>query len=227
MDQTKSPTSIPPFIKASPRTVPSSPKLGLVDALVIIIGIVVGAGIFRAPGLVASHTGSVSMFFGAWFIGGLVSLTGALCYAELSTTYPSAGGDYHFLKRAFGQRFAFLFAWARLSVIQTGSIALLGFIVGDYLTHLVSLGPYSSSIYAGSIVLILTSIHVFGLRSGANMQKLLIFLQFAGIFILLIGAWWLSPSTERLAEIPIVTTPEGGAMGFSAGICPSNFWRLE
>lgn len=81
---------------------------------------------------------------GVWLIGGLVSLVGALCYAELSTTFPSTGGDYHFIMRAFGKRTAFLFGWARMSVIQTGSIALLAFIFGDYISQIYSLGEYSS-----------------------------------------------------------------------------------
>ena len=193
----------------------SAPKLGLTDALVIIIGVVVGAGIFRSPGLVASNTGSIPLFFGAWMLGGVVSLTGALCYAELSTTYPSAGGDYHFLKKAFGRRFAFLFAWARLSVIQTGSIALLAFIVGDYLTPIYSLGPYSSSIYAAFMVVILTGVHALGLRSGTGAQKLLIGFQFLGILVLVAGAFLITPSSERLAEIPLNSSVGGSTMGLA------------
>src|SRR3546814_18717880 len=109
---------------------PSGPEksLGNADALALIVGIVVGAGIFRTPSLVASNTGNDVMFLAAWLLGGLVSLNGALCYAELTTTFPHTGGDYHFLSRAFGKRMAFLFAWARLSVIQTGSIVMPAFI---------------------------------------------------------------------------------------------------
>jgi amino acid transporter len=97
----------------------------------LILGTVLGAGIFRTPSLVASNSGGEGAFLFAWGLGGMLSLVGALCYAELATAYPDAGGDYHFLRRAFGDRLAFLFAWARLAVIQTGSIALLAFIVGD------------------------------------------------------------------------------------------------
>jgi len=77
-----------------------------------------------------------------------VSLIGALCYAELASAYPHAGGDYYYFQRAFGDWMGFLFAWARLAVIQTGSIALLAFVFGDYASELWSLGPHSSSIYA-------------------------------------------------------------------------------
>jgi APA family basic amino acid/polyamine antiporter len=104
------------------HTVPGA-TLRVLDFVALTVGIVVGAGIFRTPSLVAAHAGSEMMVLGAWLLGGAVSLIGALCYAELVTTYPHAGGDYHFLTRAFGKRLAFLFAWARMLVMQTGSIA--------------------------------------------------------------------------------------------------------
>src|SRR5690606_39576738 len=119
------------------------------DAAMITVGIVIGAAIFQTPALVANITGSAWWMLAAWLLGGALTFIGALTYAELATTYPSAGGDYSFLTRAYGRDVSFLFAWARSLVIVTGSIALLGFILGDYLTRLFSLGPYSSAIYAG------------------------------------------------------------------------------
>src|SRR5690606_4585505 len=117
-------------------TQPVAPKqqLSLTDAIAIIVGIAIGAGIFATPSLVAAHTENDFMFFLAWILGGIVSLIGALCYAELTTAFPNAGGDYHFIRLAYGKSPAFLFAWARMSIIQTGSIALLAFIFGDYLS---------------------------------------------------------------------------------------------
>ncbi|WP_255702749.1 amino acid permease [Antarcticibacterium sp. 1MA-6-2] len=141
--------------------------LGVSDAIALIVGIVIGAGIFRTPSLVAGSVESGGMMLTAWLIGGLVSLIGALCYAELTTTFPNTGGDYHFLMRAFGKRTAFLFAWARLSVIQTGSIALLSFIFGDYATQIYSLGEFSSVLYAGIIVILLTAVNIIGISIGA------------------------------------------------------------
>lgn len=91
--------------EARPRAV-----IGVREAVAIIVGIVVGAGIFKAPALVAGMTGSAAWMFGAWALGGAISLAGALCYAELATTYPHAGGDYHFLHRAYGRAVSFLFA---------------------------------------------------------------------------------------------------------------------
>src|SRR6266851_3512190 len=110
------------------------PTLRVIDVVAIIVGTVVGAGIFRTPSLVAANATSEAVALGAWVAGGAISLIGALCYAELAAAYPSPGGDYHYLARAFGIRLAFLFAWARITVIQTGSIALLAFVIGDYAT---------------------------------------------------------------------------------------------
>jgi amino acid transporter len=138
----------------------------------LILGTVLGAGIFRTPALVASNSGGEGEFLFAWGLGGMLSVVGALCYAELATAYPDAGGDYHFLRRAFGDRIAFLFAWARLAVIQTGSIALLAFIVGDY-TARMFMGGFSSAVCAALVVALLTGLNAAGIRPGSATQNLL------------------------------------------------------
>src|ERR687894_371432 len=107
-------------------------RLTVLDGVAIMVGIVVGIGIFKTPPIIAANVGSEAAFLGVWLLGGLMTLVGALCYAELAAAYPSAGGEYHFLDRAFGRRIGFLCAWSRLTVIQTGSIAILAFLVGDY-----------------------------------------------------------------------------------------------
>lgn len=147
--------------------------LSAADAAAVIVGIVIGGGIFALPSLVAGMTGTLSWFLAAWIAGGLISVIGALCYAELACTYPDAGGDYHFLTRAFGQDAAFLFAWARLLVIQTGSIAVQAFIIGDYASEVVSLGAYSSAIYAAAVVILLTGLNMAGISFGKYTQNIL------------------------------------------------------
>jgi amino acid transporter len=146
--------------------------LRVTDVIGLILGTVLGAGIFRTPSLVASNASSEGAFLLAWSLGGMLSLIGALCYAELATAYPDAGGDYHFLRCAFGYRLAFLFAWARLAVIQTGSIALLAFIVGDYAARL-SIGPSSPALYAAIVVVVLTGLNAAGIRPGSAAQNVL------------------------------------------------------
>jgi len=142
----------------------AAPKsaIALGDALALIVGLVIGVGIFQTPSIVASNLGSNSAVLLAWFLGGVMSLIGALCYGELATAYPHAGGNYHYFMRAFGSGVAFLFAWARMAVIQTGSIATVAFVFGDYASQLLRLGNYSPSIYAAFAVILLTSLNIGG-----------------------------------------------------------------
>src|SRR5690606_37384194 len=128
------------------------------------------------------------------------SLSGALCYAELSTTHPSAGGEYHFLRLALGHRISFLFAWARLSVIPPGSIALLGYVFGDYATQLYSLGSYSSALYAAGMVLLLTTLNVVGLKSGKTTQNILTLLEVLGVVLIIGVGFWHAPPTSAMLD---------------------------
>jgi len=201
-----------PDLKAEPR-----PALSMVDAIAVIVGIVVGAGVFRTPSLVAANVESSTMFLVAWLLGGVVSLIGALCYAELTTTFPHAGGDYHFLTRAFGKRLAFLFAWARMSVIQTGSIALLSFIIGDYLAQIYSIGEYASVIYAALVVISLTGINIIGVTYGAGTQKLFTVLEVLGVLIIIVAGLLFAPEGAAAATADTLsdsTTSLGLAMVF-------------
>ena len=126
--------------------------------VVVTIAMVIGAGIFKSPALVAANAGSETAVYLLWLAGGLISLMGALCYSELAAAFPHAGGDYHFLERAWGRRFAFLFAWARFAVINTGAIGLLGFVIGDYMNRVIDLGAHGPAIYAFASVLVLTAL---------------------------------------------------------------------
>lgn len=166
--------------------------LTVVDAASLIIGIVVGVGIFKTPSLVALHTGNTFLFFAVWLAGGAISLIGAFCYAELATAYPHPGGDYHYLALAFGKKPAFLFAWARMTVMQTGSIAMLAFILGDYLSRVVPLGTHSSSIYAAVSIVVMTSVNAAGIKEGRAAQNLLTFVKVIGILLIVVGGLFFS-----------------------------------
>lgn len=191
------------------------PVLGAVDAIALIIGIVIGAGIFRTPSLVAANVDSGGMMLLTWLLGGFVSLVGALCYAELTTTFPNTGGDYHFLMRAFGKKIAFLFAWARMSIIQTGSIALLSFIFGDYATQIYSLGDFSSVIYAGLVVFILTGINILGINMGAGTQKLLTTLEVVGITLIIVVGIFFIPAASDVSFSFTPVSDNGNSLGLA------------
>lgn len=159
--------------------------LSVFDVVAIIVGIVLGSGIFKLPGMVAANSANETIFLLTWVAGGVMSIVGALCYAELASTYPNAGGDYYFIHRAYGRGMSFLFAWARMSVIQTGSIAFLGFFIGDYMSEVYSLGVYSPSIYAIVTIVMLTIINLFGIKQGKWAQNLFTITIVTGLLIVI------------------------------------------
>jgi basic amino acid/polyamine antiporter, APA family len=172
---------------AAPR-----PVLSVFDGVMIITGVVIGGGIFALPPMVAGLAGSVGWMYGAWVLGAVLALVGALCYAELATSFPDAGGDYHFLGRAYGKDLSFFFAWARIMVITTGSIALLAYVFGDYMTRVLPLGSHSSTLYAVAVVALLTVTNIAGLRQSARAQNLMSGLLVVGMLIV-VAAGFLAP----------------------------------
>jgi basic amino acid/polyamine antiporter, APA family len=191
-----------PTAETTPRAV-----LGLRDAIGLIVGTVVGVGIFRTPSLVAEHAGSMSVALLAWLAGGLVSLLGALCYAELASAYPNTGGDYHYLTRAFGRKLGFLFAWARLSVVQTGAIALLAFVLGDYANEILQLGPWGSPLCAGAMVVVLTATNILGVRQGATTQNVLTSLEVTGILLIVLAGLAAQPAAAAVSMSGAAASP--------------------
>ncbi len=189
------------------------PVLRAREAVAITLGIVIGAGIFRTPSLVAGSAGSEAAVLAAWVLGGIISIVGALCYAELASAYPDAGGEYHYLTRAFGKRFGFLYAWARLAVIQTGSIALLAFVFGDYTSALFNLGAYSSALYAALLVVGLTTLHWIGVRAGTATQNWLTAIEIAGLLLLIVAGLIIAPDAPA-SEPPASSTSFGLIMVF-------------
>lgn len=194
--------------------------LGLREAIAIIVGVVIGAGIFKAPSMVAAFSGSPGVMFGAWALGGLVSLIGALCYAELATAYPHAGGDYHFLRRAYGKSVSLLFGWARLSVITTGSIALLGFVFGDYLTAVLPLPGLppaaGAAVYAAGAIAVLSWLNLRGVATGTGTQVWLTLIEIGGLFLVVAAA--LAVSQAPVSAPVAAAAASGNALPVSFGL---------
>lgn len=163
--------------------------LSVSDGIVLICGMVIGAGIFKAPSIVAGNSSGAAEFLGAWVLGGVISLCGALVYAELATRHPDTGGEYAFLSRGMGRGVAFVFAWARMTVIQTGAIAAVAFVLGDYASEIVRLGDKSSAIYAAIGVVALTALNVAGTLESKGLQKIMQYLLFAGLAVLVIAGF--------------------------------------
>lgn len=165
-------------------------RLGLLDATFLVIGAVVGSGIFMTPGLIAEDLRSPGLLLLVWIIGGLITLCGALSFGELGSMYPKAGGQYIYIREAYGHGAAFLFGWAFFGFIMCGGLAALAVAFAEFLgsfvpllgtghvlfrTSLLGL-PYSLSagqLVAASAILLLTFVNSFGIRSGATLQNFL------------------------------------------------------
>ncbi len=186
--------------------------LTLWDTVSIIIGIVIGAGIYETAPLIFKNVSGAWMGLAAWGLGGLLSLCGAFCYAELASTYPRSGGDYVYLTKAFGSWAGFLFGWAQMTVIMTGSIGMMAYVFANYATKLWDLGPNSMFLYAGAAVVFATFTNIFGLVFGKRAQNFLTLVKILGLTgILIAGFFWSNP---RAGGPPLIA-PEPGSFGLA------------
>ena len=197
----------------SPPLAPAVPDRSLSErhAVSICVGMVIGAGIFITTPLAAANLPSASWVLAAWIFGGAMSLAGVLCFAEMAAAFPDPGGDYNFLRRAYGDGAGFLFAWSRFAVIHTGSMALLAFTFGDYLATLVPLGEHGATLFAAATIVALAAINLAGLKFGIGTQVWLLWLVLAGMLAVIAAGVWLAASGAP---------PAPGAAATAAGPAP-------
>lgn len=200
---------------SEPHVSKPQPVLSVFDAVTIMVGLVVGVGIFRTPSIVAASVDSEWMFIAVWVLGGLVTLVGALCYAELSAAYPHAGGEYHFLSKAYGRPVAMMFGWARCTVIQTGAIAGVAFMLGDYLSQLLPLGTYSAALYAALAVVIFAAVNIYGTRQGKNLQVVVTFIEIAAVSAIILFGFFGTGDPPQAPQAPTASAPESAALGMA------------
>jgi amino acid transporter len=168
----------------------TAPKqlLSVADGVFLTAGMIIGALIFKAPSMVAGATSGPGTFLLAWLFGGVVSLCGALVYAELAARHPDTGGEYSFLARGWGKGVAFLFAWSRMTVIQTGAIAAVAFVFGDYASEIFRLPGNSSAWWAALSVVVLTLLNLAGTLQSKSLQKAMETLLISGLVVFSIAA---------------------------------------
>ncbi len=178
-----------------------APKLGLWDAISIIIGIVVGTAIFKSPTFVFQNVSGPVQAVGVWLLGAILSLIGALCYAELATTYPKSGGDYHYLTRAYGRPMGFLFGWAQLVAILTGSIGAMAYAFADYGVRLWGLQAGATCTLAVGAIVALSAVNLLGVVAGKVVQNILSVVKVLGLLgIVLAGLFGATQSTAPSVE---------------------------
>ena len=192
-------------------------RLGLFDATMIVMGGIIGSGIFVNPAEVARHVGSPGLIVGAWLIGGVIALIGALVYAELAARRPETGGQYAYLRDAWGPVPAFLYGWSLLLVIQSGGMAAVAIIFARYVVELTLVPIPEAAIAAGALAL-LTAINCLGVRAGSNVQNVLMVLKIGVIAALVLAGFLLAPAAPPPAS-PVETVP----MGLLAALTPVMF----
>ncbi|MBI3996758.1 MAG: amino acid permease [Candidatus Omnitrophica bacterium] len=162
-------------------------SLGLYDATMLVVGCIVGVGIFRTASSIAGHLQSPILILALWVFGGLLSLCGALCYAELAAMFPASGGDYVYTTKIYGRFWGFLFGWTKLFIERTGTIAILGFVFAEYFRRVLPYGDATLHwVAAGSIVL-LTFVNVAGVRWGKYVQNVFTTLKILALLCLIIA----------------------------------------
>jgi amino acid transporter len=183
-------------------------ELSLFDSTCIIVGIIIGAGIYETSPTVAACMGGWLGILGIWLVGGLLALAGALCYAELATTYPRQGGDYVYLSRAYGSWAGYLFGWSQLAIIRPGDIALLAYVFARYAQTLYAPFDNVRPFYAAAAIVVLTTINVLGVREGKWTQNILTVLKALGL-LAIVGVGLLAPGRPPAPAEPAAFTMGG------------------
>lgn len=192
-------------------------RLGLFDATMLVMGGIIGSGIFLNPAEVARHVSTPALIVGAWLIGGAIAIAGAFVYAELAARRPEVGGQYAYLRDAWGPMPAFLYGWSLLLVIQSGGMAAVAIIFAHYLIELTHWPVADGAVAAGALAL-LTAINCLGVRAGSNVQSGLMVLKILAIAsLVLCGLVFAGPAASSAAA------PYVAAGGLGAALTPVMF----
>ena len=227
--------------------------LGVFTTTMVVVGGVIGSGIFRKPGVMAAELGTPTLLLGVWILAGVITLFGALTNAEISGLIPETGGQYVFFERMYGPFFAYLFGWAVFAVIQTGSIAALAYVFAEYSTQFVALpeltGPAAEfaihlpfigdilplkelgvKLLAVAVIVLLTTINYLGVRFGGAVQNIFSIAKVAGMLALFVAAFLpISGGTAANLTSPgSLTTKSGLALVLAiAAALQGAFWAYD
>ncbi|MBT4784191.1 MAG: amino acid permease [Candidatus Marinimicrobia bacterium] len=175
--------------------------LGLFDGIALLVGITIGAGIFKTPQVIASYINSFSIIIILWLSVAVFVYVGALIYAELGSRFPQTGGEYVYMQKAFGPFFGFLFGWAQLFIIRTSPTAALSLLSADYLGYFFPLDHSQKIIIASLIIIVFGIINILGVNKGSAYNKFSSSVKITGLmFFCLIGLILTSGDFSKLSE---------------------------
>ena len=193
-------------------------RLGAFDATMIVMGGIIGSGIFINPYVVARHVHTPGLILGAWAAGGVIALLGAFVYAELAALRPEAGGQYAYLRDAYHPAVAFLYGWALLLVVQSGGMAAVAVTFARYTIELTGIS-LPDALLASITLVLLTIINILGVRSGSNTQSVLMILKLVAIAMLIVVGF----SFVQRRPSPAVESDGGAWLAFAAAMTPVMF----
>ena len=199
--------------------------LGYTGSTAIVIGTIIGSGIFLVPHDIALQVGSVKTLMLVWMIGGVLSLAGALSLAELGAANPSAGGIYVYLRDAYGRLFAFLYGWALLLVINSGSLATLAVAFGIYSTSFVPLSVLEQKLVASAAIALLTLVNILGVRKAAAVQTFFSVAKLAGLATIMGAAFFFFRGTPAQTG-PALPLPHATASSLGVAMI-AVLWAYE
>ena len=246
-------TRMSPEKTTSPKSPGLLPTLGLFSTMMLVVGGVIGSGIFRKPGVMAAQLGSPELLMLVWVLAAVITLFGALTNAEIASLIPETGGQYVYFERMYGPFFAFLYGWAIFAIIQCGSIAAVAYVFAEYATQFVALPEFSEATAAWSfhlpfigditplkeigtkglaavLIILLTAVNFIGVRFGGLVQNIFTVAKVAAMLLLVLGAFLL-PTGGAVANFTTPsTTVHLSGLALFAGIAAAlqgAFWAYD
>lgn len=197
--------------------------LGPFDVTMLVMGGIIGSGIFMNPAVVAQHVQAPALIVGVWLFGGLIAIAGAFVYAELAARRPEVGGQYAYLRDAFGPMPAFLYGWSLLLVIQSGGMAAVAVVFSNYFLDLTG-SDINPAIPAIAVLALLTAINCLGVRAGSTLQSFLMVLKIGGILLLVLCGLAFAPAAVApVAAAPAPEVSGGLIVALAAALTPVMF----
>ena len=198
--------------------------LGPFDATMVVVGGIIGSGIFINPHLVAMRLSSSALVLAAWIVGGVIALAGAFAFAELAALFPRAGGEYVYLREAYHPLVAFLFGWASLLMIQGGGLAAVAIAFAEYGLRLAGRSTENAALLAVMSIAVVAAINVVGVKPGSRLLNVLVILKLAALAALIGGGLLLSRPAESVPASASTSVPGGsGLFAFGAALVPIFF----
>ncbi len=197
-------------------------RLNLFDATMIVMGGIVGSGIFINPYVVARRAEGTAAILGVWLAGGALAMVGAFIWAELATRLPGAGGQYLYLREAYHPMVAFVYGWVLLLVTQTGGMAAVAVTFAHYFRELTGAGVSDGAVAAAALAG-LTVVNCFGARAGSNVQSGLMLMKCAAIAALVAAGWWWGGGRLDFSAAPEVAHGWGLARELGSAMVPVAF----